>query len=42
MVLSQGYLKRDNDKVFKFQMNNSSFLEASVFLKSYRVISAAP
>ena len=42
MVVIQGYLKRDNDKVFKFQMINSFFLEASVFLKSNPVISAAP
>ena len=33
MVVIYGYLERDNDKVSKFHMNNSSFFEidASLF-----------
>ena len=27
MVVICGYLERDNDKVFKFHMNNSPFFE---------------
>ena len=29
MVAICGYLERENDKLFKFQMNNSSFFESS-------------
>ena len=32
MVVIYSYLKRDNKKVFKFQMNNSSFLKIVAFL----------
>ena len=42
--LIYGYLERDNEKVFKLYVNNSSFFKISFsFLyKSYPVISTAP
>ena len=33
MIIIYGYLERDNDKVFKFHMNNSSVLEIPYQIK---------
>ena len=33
MVVIYGYLERENDRVFKFHMNNSSFSEISFDIK---------
>ena len=43
MVVIYGYLERDNDKVLKFHMNNSSFFkQAPLSFKRYTQIGAAP
>ena len=34
MIVIYGYFERDNDKVFKFQMNNSYLFEVTAFIFS--------